>query len=151
MYISKIRIKNYKCFKESEIEFRDGLNVILGHNNGGKSTLLDAFALVIDSDKSKRLSAWDFHQGFDLGALKQTPPSVEISLYISLSDNEDYNSSDVALFSSYATELSPKLESCLTYVFYLPNSAHQSYQEIAAKACDTLDVIKIIENNFIRK
>ena len=151
MYISKIRSKNYKCFKESEIEFRDGLNVILGHNNGGKSTLLDAIALVIDSDKSKRLSAWDFHQGFDLGALKQTPPSVEISLYISLSDNEDYNSSDVALFSSYATELSPKLESCLTYVFYLPNSEHQSYQEIAAKACDTLDVIKIIENNFIRK
>ena len=73
MYISKIRIKNYKCFKESEIEFRDGLNVILGHNNGGKSTLLDAIALVIDSDKSKRLSAWDFHQGFDLEALKDIP------------------------------------------------------------------------------
>lgn len=38
MYISKIIIDGFRGFKHSEIEFKEGLNVIIGHNNGGKST-----------------------------------------------------------------------------------------------------------------
>ena len=39
MYISKVEISKYKGFNEATIELIDGLNVILGHNNGGKSTV----------------------------------------------------------------------------------------------------------------
>ena len=46
MYIARIRIQNYRCFKDSTIEFRPGLNVIIGENNSGKTTLLKALALV---------------------------------------------------------------------------------------------------------
>lgn len=151
MYISKIKIINYKCFSETEVEFKEGLNVILGHNNGGKSTLLEAISLVIDTEKSKRLTAWDFHQGMGLDSLKQNPPGIFISLYLSMSDNEDYNSGDVALFSSYNIVLEPKVEACLTYEFYLPTTEHELYRELVADASNTLDIIKIIDSRFIRK
>ena len=35
MYISKLRIQNFRCFDDVEIEFNEGLNVIIGENNCG--------------------------------------------------------------------------------------------------------------------
>ena len=47
MYISGIKIKNYKNFKDLAIEFNHGLNVIIGHNNSGKTNLIKALQLVL--------------------------------------------------------------------------------------------------------
>lgn len=56
MYISKIHIKGFRAFENAEIKFSEGMNVIIGHNNGGKSTIIDAMRLVMDEYKVKRLS-----------------------------------------------------------------------------------------------
>lgn len=48
MYISHIKIKGFRNFKDSDIEFNDGLNVLIGHNNAGKTNLLKALQLVIE-------------------------------------------------------------------------------------------------------
>lgn len=45
LYISKIRIKNFKCFGELEVEFDPNFNLIIGGNNSGKSTIFDALRL----------------------------------------------------------------------------------------------------------
>ena len=47
MYISKIKIKNFKCFAEYEMEFNSKLNVLVGSNDVGKSTLLEAIHLCL--------------------------------------------------------------------------------------------------------
>lgn len=151
MYISKIEILRYKGFKNVTIEFKDGLNVILGHNNGGKSTVLDAIALVIDTERKKKLSTWDFYQGISLDELKAKAPSVKISLYFSMSDKESTKSSDVALFSTYAISLKPQLIACMTYVFYLPETEISSYKKSVASAKDVSEVMNIIDSKFIRK
>jgi predicted ATP-dependent endonuclease of OLD family len=42
MYLSKIRVKNYKSFRDSgDIEFKPGINLIVGQNNSGKTALLE--------------------------------------------------------------------------------------------------------------
>ena len=151
MYISKVKINNYKGFDEAEIELQDGLNVVLGHNNGGKSTLLDAISLVINTEISKKLSVWDFNQNVSLESLKEQAPSVKISLFFSMSENEQNNSSDSALFSTYALNLEPKLVSCLTYVFYLSETEDKAYKEEIAIAEDVCSAMKIIKDKFIRK
>lgn len=51
-----------------------------------------------------------------------------------MSSNESNNSSDVALFSTYAVSLEPKLEACMTYVFYLPETETVSYKESVSSA-----------------
>lgn len=45
MYISKIRIKNFKCIKDLTIKFEPHFNLIIGKNNSGKSTIFEAMRL----------------------------------------------------------------------------------------------------------
>lgn len=45
MLISKLKIKNFKCFEEVEINFHPNFNLIIGENNSGKSTIFDALRL----------------------------------------------------------------------------------------------------------
>ncbi|WP_252254738.1 AAA family ATPase [Clostridium sp. ZBS12] len=60
MYLSNISIENYKVYgskedkKNLEIEFNSTLNLIVGENDEGKSTIVDAIRLVLgtkDNDK----------------------------------------------------------------------------------------------------
>ena len=63
MYISKIEIEGLRNFVKSEIQFNSGINVIIGHNNAGKTNVLKALALVLDnSGASKRLDIDDFNK-----------------------------------------------------------------------------------------
>jgi predicted ATP-dependent endonuclease of OLD family len=36
--LTKIQIQNYRVFEDPTLAFNDGLNVIVGHNDAGKST-----------------------------------------------------------------------------------------------------------------
>jgi predicted ATP-dependent endonuclease of OLD family len=47
MYVSKIEIANFRNFKETEIEFSPHMNVIIGHNNSGKTNLIKALQLIL--------------------------------------------------------------------------------------------------------
>ena len=150
MYISKIIIDGFRGFKHSEIEFQNGLNVIIGHNNGGKSTIMDALRLVIEYGSPKNLSAWDFCQAVDLSILKDNPPCVKISVFI-MEQEDECMSDDVALFTNYAVQTSPLLESCLTYVYSLPQSEVDKYKNDVAAAKDKYSLFKVIEDKYIRK
>lgn len=43
--IKKIYIKNYKCYKDSSLNLKD-ITVIVGNNNAGKSTLIEALRII---------------------------------------------------------------------------------------------------------
>lgn len=48
MAIQKIKIKNFKCFKGTfEIELNKGLNILVGNNETGKSTILEAIHIAL--------------------------------------------------------------------------------------------------------
>ena len=47
MYIKEIKISNFRNFKVASVPFHEGVNVIIGHNNTGKSNLLRAMGLVL--------------------------------------------------------------------------------------------------------
>ena len=150
MYISKITIDGLRGFKHSEIEFQHGLNVIIGHNNGGKSTIIDALKLVLDYGSQKKLSAWDFCQKEELQTLKEYPPWVQISVFIKEQKDEGM-SDDIALFTNYAIQTSPLLESCLTYVCNLPQGEVEKYKKEVEGVKDKYTLFKIIEDKYIRK
>ena len=150
MYISKIIIDGFRGFKHSEIEFQEGLNVIIGHNNGGKSTIMDALRLVLEYGSRKNLSAWDFCQKEELQTLKDNPPYVKLSVYIK-EQKEEGMSDDVALFTNYAVQTSPLLESCLTYVYSLPQTEVEKYKKDVADVTDKYSLFKTIDDKYIRK
>lgn len=48
MSIKKVKIKNFKCFKDwFEVNFNDCLNILVGNNEEGKSTILEAINIAL--------------------------------------------------------------------------------------------------------
>lgn len=48
MQIESVRIENYKCFRgEFSIRLKDGVNILVGDNEAGKSTILEAIHLAL--------------------------------------------------------------------------------------------------------
>lgn len=46
MYIKKLSMKNFKSFRNQQIEFSRGINYLVGNNNSGKSTVIQAIEFV---------------------------------------------------------------------------------------------------------
>lgn len=44
-----ITIKNFRCYEEKSIEFRRGVNLLIGDNSVGKTSLLHACNLVMNA------------------------------------------------------------------------------------------------------
>ena len=92
--IDKLIIANYKKFKNFEIEFHDGLNIIVGNNDEGKSTILEAINLaltgtlngrIIKNEISENIFNVDVVKKY-IESLKTTPidlPNILIELYLS--------------------------------------------------------------------
>ena len=47
IYITKLVIKNFKQFEDFEIKFNKDLNIIVGNNDAGKTTIIEAINLAI--------------------------------------------------------------------------------------------------------
>ena len=150
MYISKIDIENFRNFKNKGIEFNDGVNVIIGHNNAGKSNLIKALALVLDFQGTKRLEIDDFNKNITFDELKANPPKISISIKINQSCDEDLNSDDLVTVGNWITKLDEPYEASLTYEFFLPEKEKTNYLESIATASDLNMAWKTIKHDFIR-
>ena len=153
MYISKIQINNFRNFREKEIEFNDGINVIIGHNNAGKTNLIKALSLVIDTEKSKRLEVEDFNKNLTLAELKANPPKISIA--ITIKKGKEQEADDLVTISNWLTRLDSSYEALLTYEFFLPEKKQVDYiKEMALVADDDPKAMdkawKVLKNNFIR-
>jgi putative ATP-dependent endonuclease of OLD family len=58
--ISKIAIRNYRLFEHLDLEFDSGVNVIVGDNDAGKSTLIEAINLALTGRVDGRMVSQDF-------------------------------------------------------------------------------------------
>ncbi|MDL1976475.1 MAG: AAA family ATPase [Deltaproteobacteria bacterium] len=47
MKISRIKIENFKCFETFDLTLNSGLNILVGNNEAGKSTILEAIHLAL--------------------------------------------------------------------------------------------------------
>ncbi|MCY7716964.1 ATP-dependent nuclease [Bacillus altitudinis] len=150
MFISKIEINNYKNFKSNQIEFNEGVNVIIGHNNAGKSNLLRAMALIFSPAVRKTLSIDDFNKAISLEELKVQPPSVSISITLSQENNEDLMGDDLVIVSQWLTKLEEPYEAKIHYEFCLPFKYHEDYRRMLSSAKTITEAWEIIDRNFLR-
>ena len=49
MKLKKIKISNYRCFQESEVDFDDHITLVVGKNGAGKTAILDAVAVSVST------------------------------------------------------------------------------------------------------
>lgn len=66
MYISELKIDGYKnCNKKSTISFNPGLNILVGENASGKTTIIDAIRMVLRDSEQGYVTEEDFYKSFE--------------------------------------------------------------------------------------
>lgn len=129
MYIEKIKIKNFKCFQNwFEVEFKQGINIIVGNNEAGKSTLLEAIHLCLTGMLNGKylrneLSPYLFNRKVEQDYLDQiaagvaaVPPEIHIELYLggddaaleTLHGNRNSEKRDAARGLAFSIEFNPE-------------------------------------------
>ena len=84
-------MKNFRKFKELEINFNAGLNVFVGENNAGKTAIIDAIKLILDTNSAEynNIDIDDFYVGEN---------ELKISLIFKIE-----NDNDGGIFLEYLT------------------------------------------------
>jgi predicted ATP-dependent endonuclease of OLD family len=106
--VEKIKIKNFGRFKEFSVEFDKSLNLLIGDNEAGKSTILSAIDMVLSGSRSKvenygldHLFNTDIIDAFLASDKKyENLPALYVELYLNDQFNKDldgkYNSENVS-------------------------------------------------------
>ncbi len=63
MHISKIKIINFRLFENIDLLLNEGLNILVGENDSGKTSLIDAIRYVLGTNSNDRtfIKEEDFH------------------------------------------------------------------------------------------
>ena len=150
MYIKEIKISNFRNFKNASVSFHEGVNVIIGHNNTGKSNLLRAIGLVLGYSDGRRLITSDLFYETDVTTLQQQSPHIKITLVLRRSEGEPLDSAEMAIFSSLMTDPTLSEEAELRYEFKLTDAQEENYKADVANATTAKEIWKIIDRNYIR-
>lgn len=127
MYISKLRIQNYRCFEDTTVEFEPGVSVIIGENNSGKSSLLSALRLIFEGGGARSLERYDFYQGIEDFS---KPPRISITATLS-SSGEDDTEEELGTVATWLSKVDENdWEAKLTYHFYLPESEKEKFDNL---------------------
>lgn len=151
MYISKIHIIGYRNFKDKTVEFHEGINVIIGPNNAGKSNLLRALDLVLNTDTSKKLTLFDFCRNCTINELKTAAPKVRIEVFFSESSEESSDSEELAMVALCLTKLEHPYEAQITFDFFLPQEEETEYLQSVSEVSEPDKVWNIIRDEYLRR
>lgn len=120
MYIKKVKIQNFKCFKNFELDLNKNINIIVGNNESGKSTLLEAIHLaltgVLDGKYLKNeINSYLFNMETtkeyidSLNSKFISPPMIIIELYFDDKNGKSELSGDGNIGNIDATGISFKI------------------------------------------
>jgi len=97
--IQRIKIKNYRALKAADVAFHERLNVVVGDNEAGKSTLLEAVNLALRGQINRRAVQYELHpflinaeaisEFIDSHRQGNPTPPPEISIEVFLADTPD--------------------------------------------------------------
>lgn len=143
MSIRKLKIKNFKCFSDwFTVDFENGINILVGNNGTGKSTILEAINLVLTGtyhgkNIRNELTQYLFNKNIVENYIREVnegmnvePPKIIIEAYFDAempSFLGDGNSEKINRHSPY---LSITLHKCYPYYLFgisaFPNSVYHT-------------------------
>lgn len=82
MILNKVIIKNYRNYKDTEVNFNDGINIIVGANNSGKTNILHIISLLSTDFK---LNVDDFNKNLlykEYESFKNKAPIIHVEYFV---------------------------------------------------------------------
>jgi putative ATP-dependent endonuclease of OLD family len=147
MYLAAVHIQNYRCFADQVVHFTPGVNVLLGENNAGKTTVIKALGSVLDQKSRRRPTFYDFHHPC---ADFTVPPTIAIAIIFRSSGTDTVE--DRALVATWLTKLEVPWEAQLTYTFSLePDDETKCRKALAAVPAGDFAQYRRVVESFIDK
>lgn len=145
MHITKAKIRNYRSLDHCDIHFREGLNILVGDNEAGKSTLLEAISLALTGSLNGRPIAQELHPYLFsakatrtyLEALHSGKPAYLPSITIELFFND---TPELALFRGDNHSEKPTDCTGILYSIEFNDSFKDSYAEYISKRLDVRSI-----------
>lgn len=112
MYLSKLRIKNFRAIEELDVNFNKGLTVLVGENNVGKTAIMDAIRMVTmpaNNYDALRVAPDDYYCG-------KIDKSIEVSAEFKDLDTDDEIGMYEAVVVDAHNHLYAQLNSISTYM-----------------------------------
>lgn len=150
MFISNISIKNFRNLDSISVDFKDGINLLIGQNNAGKSNLLRALGIIFDSSTKKQLSINDIYNNIPLEELKLHSPKVSITVILSQSKNEDLMGDELVTVNNWLISLQEPYLAQIQYEFFLPEAHEAKYRDDMQDVSSKEEAWEVINDNFIR-
>ncbi|MBP7097501.1 MAG: AAA family ATPase [Prevotella sp.] len=150
MYISEVRLKGYCNFKDTKIPLHDGVNIIIGSNNSGKSNLLKAIALTLNVEGHRKIDIFDLFCEINLESLKQHSPYAKITLMITQSKDELATSEESGLLGNYMNKVEPPYEAQLNFQYLLSADQEENYISEVTNMESHTEIWQTIRRNFSR-
>ena len=143
MYISKVVIENYRCFaSKTAIKLKPGVNVFIGENNSGKTTVLNALWFLFDRRGRSQLGIDDFNKN-----IGPSPRAPRITVTATLSSTGKDTIEDKAIVATWLTSIGKSWEAQLIYSYHLPEEDEEEFSAEFEKNKDSKDHFwKTIEN-----
>ena len=99
IYIKSLHIENYKCYENVDVEFNNSTNIIVGSNEAGKSTILEALNLCLSGLVNGRYIKNELNECFfNKDAVEKyrqningIPPYILIEVYLDATDSNVSN------------------------------------------------------------
>lgn len=129
------------------------MNVLIGQNNSGKTTIIKALSILFDQSSSKSMTINDFSKNITIEELKEKPPEIKISAVIKESDDEEKYSDDLVTVSDWLVDLESPYKAKINYHYYLPEKEIDNYMDSIKDISveDPDEYWKEIERKFLKK
>lgn len=142
MYISELAIEGYRnCLNESKVLLNRGLNVLVGENASGKSTIIDALRMILKDPEQPYIIEDDFYKSFT-GDIQKKNIQIDMKL-------TDLSQEEKVTFLSWCNvefdaELHLEVESKPNPRGYFKKSLWGGKAKASAFEEDTFDFINVI-------
>lgn len=133
MFIKHINISGYKKFKDFNMDFKERINVLIGENEAGKSTILEAIDIVLNQKIFNSTNNFEkYFNNENVNQYKQSPsidtlPKIEIEIFFN--DEEDL---DYEYFNGLHSSSTPVPKSGISFTYKFD----ENYRELLEKMHD---------------
>jgi len=91
MYLEKFIVRNFRSISSIELSFKKGLNIIIGENNAGKSSIIDALRICLSFGRQYREIGINKEEDFyiDTSQITDTVQPIHFTLKFKIESTED--------------------------------------------------------------
>lgn len=158
IYIKSVHIENYKCFEKLDIDFNKNVNIIVGNNEAGKSTILEAINLCLSGLINNRylrneLNEYFFNTNVVKLFLEDSnlpPPRFLIEVYLDSDEsatNKDLEILKGSMNSRKENSAGIKLEVCFDDKY---QKEYTIYKQTSDRSSFPIEYYKIVWSSFAK-